>query len=421
MRHLCSMFVSFVFMLSFLSTASAQVAATLHYESNDTLILRDSKGYFYLKTSDSTVGVAAGGAYSGDVNIPSHIAYKGVSYRVSTVRRGAMWKKAGASNIGVITSVTLPETVTLVGSDAFRGNTSLKEVRYGKDTRIEVRSFWGCPALKLEKHCPLFGYTEPFSDDEYKGKEAYQFYTRLYYPIDEPNDTLKNYTWAFLKHRHSGIRFDKWYNMDNESSMGCYSFRIEKVRGALYTLRDPDNVESMFRGYLTSDVSVLLADNSYVGTHEFPAFNRRTWSENPINMPQSFVASMEKKYGRKVMTCTEAASIAAKDGERFVHTEFKITNREAMYVLSWVKDGREICSFVERKKLESDELFSVWNVDDDGTYGEPNVISIARDERGNIELFLQHSAPESINYIHLVQKGNKLVEEYSEYLYVWID
>lgn len=409
------------------NNSEASAATSLHTISGDTIIVKDAKGYFYQITSDETAGVAPGGAYSGDIVIPSYITYDGSTYKVSTVRRGAMWKKAGVSNIGSITSIILPETVTLVGTDAFRGNTNLTSVKYGSKTRIEVRSFWGCPKLKVDKKEPVYAYTEPvFWDEEmgpYDKQKMYPYFTRMYYPVDQQDIDVMNNTWAFFKSNHVGIAFDSWKNLDNEKAMACYCTRIKNVKAGLFLMQNPDNVESMFRGYLKNDNTVVLTDNNYVATHEFPAFSRWVWGEDQKSMPQDFISSMEKKYGRKVNYSYECGKLIRSGNEQVAITEFKITNHEAMFVLSWLKDGKEVCNYEQKQKLEvgQDEDMSVWNADDDGTYGIPAILTIARDERGNIELFLNHNAPESISFFHLVQQGNKFVETGSDSWYSWID
>ncbi len=383
---------------------------------------KDANGYCYQIVSGSTVALAPGGSYSGNIVIPSQVSYDGKQYTVASVLQGAMWKKDGASNIGNITSVTLPETVKLVGADAFRNNASLKTVKYSDGTRIEVRSFWGCPKLKIEKHEPLFTYTEPYSSEEFKGTNAYQFHTRLYCPTEQPLADVDKYCWAIFKSNHNGVSFDSYKNLDKEDAMACFCSRVKNVKAGLFRLQDPDCVESMYKGYLTeSGLNVILADNGYVATHELPPFSRWIWGEDIIEMPQEFVSKMEKLYGRKVKYSHECGHLLNTD-ERLVITEFVITNHECMYVLSWIKDGNILCSYVEKRETDPEyEEYGVWNVDDDGTYGIPHILTIARDERGNIELFLLHGAPESLNYSHLVQNGSTFKEIGSAHWYVWVD
>ncbi|MBQ0021885.1 MAG: hypothetical protein KBT29_01465 [Prevotellaceae bacterium] len=396
--------------------------ATLHAVNGDTVIIKDSKGYLYQIMSDASVGVAPGGAYSGDIVIPSQIKYEGRTRNVTTVRRGAMWKKEGTSNIGNITSITLPETVTLVGADAFRGNANLTAVNYSDKTRIEVRSFWGCPKLQIEQNEPAYAFTEPTDYSEENSAATREAFTRMYYPTEEPDMKVSRYNWAFFKYNHSGIAFDSWKNFDSENAMACFCWRIKNVKSGLFRLLNPDNVEPMFKGYLEGSENVMLADNNYVATHEFPMFSRWIWGEQEKSMPKTFVAAMEKKYGRKAKYSYECGKLLYSTNEQLAITEFVITNHECMYVLSWLKDGKEVCSYMDKRPVEPGyEEFSVWNVDDEGDYGIPNIMTIARDEKGNIELFLFHGAPESFNFMHLAQRGNKFEQIGDDHWYNWID
>ncbi len=389
------------------------VTATLHTQKGDTVIVKDDNGYLYQIMSDGTLGVAPGGAYSGDITIPAKVNYDGTNYVVTTVRRGAMWKKEGAANIGIINSITLPSSVTLVGADAFRGNSSLKSVKYSDETRIEVRSFWGCPALSYEKIEPSNAYTEnhfEYDRQTIPESEFYKYYGTFYLPEYERSQSLQKYTWAFFKYNHSGITFIDWMNFDKEDAIDCWCPNPKCIRGCQYNMKNWDNIPSMFKGYIDgASVNVLLADNGYVATHEFPMYSRYTFDEEAKSAPQAFILAMEKKYGRKVKYSYEAAKLLYTSNEQLLITEFKVKGREAKYVLSWMKDGSEICTYSDTAELADGqpEDDSVWNVDDDGDYGIPQVVSIARDEKGNVELFLCHNSPEGMNYSHLVQKGNK--------------
>lgn len=405
------------------ANSSNAVEATLHSTSGDTVILKDKSGYLYQIMSDGKLGVAPGGAYSGDIVIPSSIKYNGDLYTVTTVRRGAFYKRAETNNIGVITTITLPETVTLVGSDAFRGNNSLTAVNYGKNTRIEVRSFWGCPKLKVASKDPIFAFTEGvYQDENGNNSAAKNILSTYYYPIEEKDGNVEDYRWAFFKYNHSGINFSKWINFNKERAMACYCGNIDFVKGGVFKLKDSNNVESMFKGYMDSGAEVMIADNGYVARHEFPMFSRWVFGEERKSAPQSFTQQMQKKYGKKIKYSYEVGKLLYSTNEQLIITEFEITNHVAHIVLSWIKDGKEICSYEQKNNTDPEyEEYGVWNVDDDGEYGIPHIMTIGRDENGNIELFLIHFAPESINFSHLKQSGSKFIEAGSEQWYNWID
>ena len=395
-------FFTFAAWAFFTVTALAQTVVDAKYfqQRHDTLFFQDAKGYVYQKMSSSLVGVAPGGRYDGDVAIPDVIRCGGVEYQVTSVRRGAFRNSTARS-------VTLPRLVTLVGTDAFRGSKSLERVNYGPNTRVEVRSFWGCPKLQLDEDLPVkFAFTEPSP--------------HAYLPCDSVDENLKRYTWLAFKHHHNGVDFENWMNMDKEEAMPCWCSKVKSIKGARYTLRDASFVPTMYRGYMEKFPDVLLMPNDYVGTHEFVQYTRYAFGENPTPMPASFVKAMEKKYGRSACYSYQAAKVM-NAAEQVAVTEFHVTNHEAMVVISWVKNGKEAASYVMTAKAENDESESVWNVDDDGSYGIPAIISITKDEKGRVDIFLDHEAPESANYMQLREFDGKLLLNQDEQYYRWVD
>lgn len=381
-------------------------------------ILRDPNDYFYEILNAKEVGVVKGGAYTGDVVIPENIICGGKTYKVTTVRREAFYKNADAHNIGNITSITLPASVTLIGADAFRNNRSLRTVSCNPKARIEVRSFWGCPNLKVEKNEPKYAFTDFYDSEGCSQKQRTDAMSTFYLPYENPDDVVASYQWAIHKYNHNGIFFREWTNMNNEDAMACFSVVTSKVRGGIFYLLDGNNVETMFKGNMNPLVQVVLADNSYVATHEFLVFSRWMFGEKETPAPADFKQSIAAKYGKKVKYSYEVGRVA-NTNEKLIITEFVVKNKKAQVVLSWLKNGKEVCSYTMTQEVEGDTNQSVWNVDDDGNYGIPELLSVARDEQGNIELFLHHPAPESRNFCHLVQKGNKFVNVGEDSWYVW--
>ena len=60
------------------------------------------------------------------------------------------------------------------------------------------------------------------------------------------------------------------------------------------------------------------------------------------------------------------------------------------------------------REFEGDGTYSVWNVDDEGLYGIPNLVSIAIDPEGGVNLFLTKDSPESVTCFILHQEGDRL-------------
>ncbi|MCQ2243608.1 MAG: leucine-rich repeat domain-containing protein [Bacteroidaceae bacterium] len=380
--------------------------------------LKDPNDYFYEILNEKELAVVKGGAYMGDVIIPENITCEGKTYKVTTVRREAFYKTADAHNIGNITSITLPPSVTLIGADAFRNNRSLHTVNYNPKARIEVRAFWGCPNLKIKKNEPKYAFTGFFDSEGDSKEKRTEAMSTFYLPYENPDDVVASYQWAIHKYNHNGIFFREWANMSNENAMACFSAETSKVRGGIYNLLDDNNVETMFKGNMWSCAQVVLADNSYVGTHEFLAFSRWMFGEKETPAPADFKQAMAAKYGKKVKYSYEVGKLA-NSNEKLIITEFAVKNKKAHVVFSWLKNGKEVCSYTITQEVDGDTSQSVWNVDDDGNYGIPELLSVVRDEHGNIELFLHHPAPESRSFYHLVQKGNKFECVGEDSWYVW--
>ena len=414
-----------VISLLFAVSASAQSlakptsdnAVTISHMEN---IIRDSNDYFYEILNANEVGVVKGGAYSGDIVIPENIICEGKTYKVTTVRREAFYKNAEAHNIGNITSITLPASVTLIGADAFRNNRSLRAVNYNPKARIEVRSFWGCPNLQIMKSEPKYAFADFYDSEGASVAQRAEAMSTFYLPYENADAMVASYQWAIHKYNHSGVSFREWANMNNEDAMACFCIVTSKVRGGIFHLLDNSNAETMFKGNMNPLAQLLLADNNYVATHEFLVFSRWVFGEKETPAPAAFQKAIAAKYGKKVKYSYEVGKLANSD-EKLVITEFVVKNNKAQFVLSWLKDGKEVCSYTGTQDIEHGESTdqSVWNIDDDGNYGIPELLSVARDEQGNVELFIHHPAPESRTFYHLVQQGNKFVKTGEDSWYVW--
>ena len=68
-----------------------------------------------------------------------------------------------------------------------------------------------------------------------------------------------------------------------------------------------------------------------------------------------------------------------------------------------------------------DEDYSIWAVDDDGTYGIPDVVTIALDRDGNADIFVAKNSPESIRCFILHQNGPTLEQVETDYWYRYLN
>ncbi len=78
----------------------------------------EANGIYYgiTSTADKTIEVVAGDTqYSGDVTIPATVTYNGTTYRVTSIAWSAF------KDCSRLTSIVLPESLTLIGNFAFSG------------------------------------------------------------------------------------------------------------------------------------------------------------------------------------------------------------------------------------------------------------------------------------------------------------
>ena len=68
----------------------------------------------YYDISGTTATVTQGGDYSGAIVIPESITFKNSTYSVTSIGKGAFNRCIG------LTSVTIPNSVTSIGDEAFR-------------------------------------------------------------------------------------------------------------------------------------------------------------------------------------------------------------------------------------------------------------------------------------------------------------
>jgi hypothetical protein len=73
------------------------------------------------------------------------------------------------------------------------------------------------------------------------------------------------------------------------------------------------------------------------------------------------------------------------------------------------KKVANVSSFSEEAQVirDEDEIYSPWGVDADIEFGIPDVISIAIDYKGNLDIFLNSDTPESATGYVLRQNGKK--------------
>lgn len=99
-------------------------------------------GIRYNLISKGNVAEVTGNSYKGDVSIPPSFVYDGIEYRVTSIGENAFVSTSG------LVSVTLPNTVSVIRSYAFRGSGLASIVIPNSVTYIEKYAFYECYNLK---------------------------------------------------------------------------------------------------------------------------------------------------------------------------------------------------------------------------------------------------------------------------------
>lgn len=343
----------------------------------------DSNGYLYqLDDQYEPAGatLVGGGKYTGNIKIPGSVDFYGTSV-----------------------------PVTGIGEEAFIYNYDITGVSYPKkDFSIGAKAFFGAQfAQKLDKAAlPVFAYPNDLID-------------RFIVPTTEKGwkgASPEAFRWVIFKQYVQNVQSQRFQTTDEGRIART---RFDLCDGIVADLEKVWFRNTMFRGYEDYEIEVLLSENEYVATHEFPSFSRWKSPERKTSMSSDFKAEMESTYGRSAKSSYRIGNLR-ESSEQLAITEFEIKDNEAMIAITWMRGDTILATFTETSQTEGDEN-SVWGVDDGGEYGIPSLISIALDENGNADLFLVHDTPEGVHCFVLRQEGDKLVSTDCGAWYRWID
>lgn len=128
----------FLIISSILCMSNIQVFA---YESDLAVKNEDGVIIYYKYIKDGSELEVAENSYSGKVNIPEEVTYKNNTLKVTSIADQAFW----GSNV---TSVSIPNSVTNIGYEAFRNCYRLTSVTMGNGvSRIKGHAFRACEKL----------------------------------------------------------------------------------------------------------------------------------------------------------------------------------------------------------------------------------------------------------------------------------
>ena len=329
-------------------------------------------GYMYRKSSDgNTCTLAFGGIYAGEVQLPQQVIGPfGKSFRI-----------------------------TGIDQNAFTASRNLTQVAlYDSSQRVEpgTLSFTGVPYDWDKISKPRFAYPD-------KTK------TRYAVPAEPGTKSPENANqWVIFKQNVAPCVQSGNTCSDGNKRCGRVDQAFDSTMGLFYTLSEPKDIaKTMFKGYQNYEIEALIADQDFVAFHTFPSFSRWKYPEKELEAKSAIVKQVAKKYGRTPMYSRRAAWLRDGTGELDI-IEFEHRNHQAMVVFAWIGNGEIYATCELKTNIESEfEDSGVWNVDDDGRYGIPDVVTIALDPEGRANIFLAKNSPESIDCFCLHQVGDR--------------
>ncbi len=356
------------------------------YYRRDDSVFVTPEGYMYRVGADgSGCMLATGGIYTGKVSLPQSV--KGPFGRIYPVKG--------------------------IEADAFKFSRALTQVELydesqsiapGALTYTEIPYFWN------ELPMPYFAYP-----DKSKSRFVIPYFQEFESPASERQ-------WIVFKQNLAPAVQSGDTTADESKREGRVDQDFGSTRGIFYTLQaEKDEISKMFRGYDAGEIEVLVADPMFVAHHTFPAFGRWKFPEKEVSAPKAIETAMSRKTGRPVMYSRKAAWLRDGNGELDI-VEYEHVNHQAMVSFVWQCRGEIIAHGSLTTEIESEfEDSGVWNVDDEGKYGIPDVVTIAFDGNGAVTIFLAKNSPESINCFALHQNEEEFQFVYLDQWYRYVD
>ena len=371
--------------LAFCVPGFAQPQSGVHGEYDpETEIVTDENGYCYKYVEGLKLELCAGGRYSGTVQLPGSLIVGGKEIEVAGI-----------------------------GANAFRDNKAVTEVTWNRDTQYVGPSAFYRSGMYYywEGRYGLPGYVYP--------SENYKLFVRQ---EEVPEWDRTTPLWMFFKHNYAPLTYLEDHLTDESLKWGYHPWLANDkgMQGLYYEMDVPANVKKdMFRGYEAMEVIGLAMDCKFAAFHRFPPFSRWKWGESEQSMSATLEKQMETRYGRTLTQSHYIGHLREEDGRVGIF-EFEPKDGEAMIVIAWTQGGKVKATYVQTTNVNP-EYGSTWNVDDDGSYGIPELLCIAFDLHDNVILWFNHSAPESKNIFGLRQQGDQLQLFGEEQWYVYVD
>ena len=338
--------------------------------ARDEMVLLDKNGYLY-QTDElgSECTLRYGGHYFNKVTVPAKVkGFSGEEYRVTGIE-----------------------------ADALKESVQVIEVNLSdKDQRIAPGALWNTdiPYDWSKLSLPKFAYPDETFDNFVIPMEA---------AVD--NSAQPNFAWAIFKQNSSLVVAGEDKHGDSDRRLGLDQLHFEDIQGQYYLSMTP--WRGMFKGYEPYEVQVLIADSRFAGLHDWPSFSRWKFPEREQEASEELAWNISRgNGGREVIRSRRVGWLRGRPGELDLF-ELAHKDNQAMVIFVWQENGVPVAMGSLQTEFEGDGSSSVWNVDDEGFYGIPNLVSIAIDPEGGINLFLTKDSPESVTCFILHQEGDR--------------
>lgn len=340
------------------------------YARDETVIL-DKNGYLYQADElGNDCMLRYGGHYFGKITLPEKVkGFSGEEYRVTGILADALTESI--------------EVMEVVLSD--------------KNQRIEPGALWytNMPYDWSKLRLPKFAYPDEAFDNYVIPMEA---------AVD--NSPQPNFAWAVFKQNFSLVVAGEDTRKDTDRQLGLDQLHFENIQGQYYMSMGPK--PGMFRGYEPYEVQVLIADSDFAGRHQWPSFSRWKYPEQELEASEDLAWNVSRgNGGREIISSRRVGWLRGRPGELDIF-ELEHVGNKAEVVFVWQENGVPVAVGSLEREFEGDGTYSVWNVDDEGFYGIPNLVSIAIDPEGGVNLFLTKDSPESVTCFILHQEGDRL-------------
>ena len=340
------------------------------YYHRDENVFVTPECYMYRIGEGGVCTLTTGGIYTGTVSLPQSVKGPfGRIFRVAGVDSGAFLFSRGLTRVQTYDD----------GQHIAPGALMYTDIPYE----------WG------ESPLPFFAYPNKAKD---------RFVIPNHYGLQCPESKFQ---WVIFKQNLAPAMLSGNTTADENKREGRADMDFDSTRGVFYTLQtDKTEIGKLFRGYTAMEMEALVADPMYVAHHTFPSFGRWKFPEKEVSAPKFIETAMKKRTGRDVMYSRKAAWLRDGSGELDI-VEYQHVNHQAMVSFVWHVKGdiKAVASITTDIESEYED-YSVWNVDDDGRYGIPDVVTIAQDKDGAVTVFLAKNAPESITCFALHQQGS---------------